>query len=59
MSANWFRRILNNSKPKNISNGGEKNGYFIIPASPQQIWTKKWSKKLVNVALNSVKCSLN
>ena len=58
MSAKWFRHILNNSKPKNISNGGEKNSFFLIPASPQQIWRKKSSKRLVNVALNSVKCSL-
>ena len=58
MSAKWFRRILNNRKPKNISYGSEKNGYFLIPASPQQIWRKNWSKRLLNVALNSVKCSL-
>ena len=51
MSAKWFRRILNNSKPKNISNGGEKNSYFLIPASPQQIWTKKCSLNLSNVKL--------
>ena len=31
----------------------KKNGYFLIPASPHQIWRKNWSKRLLNVALFS------
>ena len=46
MSAKWFRRILNNSKPKNISNGGEKIVISLSQLLPSKFGGKNCQKGL-------------